>query len=504
MFAPGTKIRGYTVERAIDAPAGWHELVARGEDGIAVLLRVPPDLDGTERIRSEAVLARKHKHECLLQSLELVEHNGWPVQVLTFVDGLTLEALQVQAGKIAPEAVCRIGRQVGLALVELHERAGVAHGALAADRILIDTGGSARLIDVGCARPMGPKRLQSPERRKEVGRPSVLDDLWGLGVILVDAVLGGAADPSQDLPGFIAQLDTAALPERLGDALKMLVAPVGSRLTNAAAAVRMFTEIEKKLGDGSLALRKAVAETRRTVTAPPREPDTKDDLAGDGADDNDGVTSPHTVPDGVRPFATLMRGLGADPGPQEPITQEPITQEPITQEPVTQEQEPTNPAAPRTVEMTPDRVLDVLQMQRMSQFAEEAARRTSGPVEKPTAAQLLAPAPSRAPLPAPLRKETADELSQVGPPIGARDIHEEETVSDPHQALGATRARDDRATERVPRPAPAPKPPARVEDPNTLDDAERAALGMPASTKIMIAVVVLAFVVGAAIALLRG
>lgn len=473
MFPPGTQIRGYTVERALDAAAGWHELVARDAQGREVVLRIPPDVEGAERVRSEAALAKKHKNDNLLPSLELIEHNGWPIQVLAWVDGLPLEALCVQAGALPPAAVCRIGRQIGLALVELHERAGMAHGALAADRILIDTGGNARLMDLGCARPTSPVRLQSAERRRSHGAPSTMDDLWSLGVILADAALGGAADPT--LPDSPPVVGTGKLPERLDDALKVLIAPLGARITNAAAAVRVFTDVEKGLGDGTHALRKALYEARNPRTG----------VRGDTV-----VGGASTIPDTGKPFEGLMRDAGENPD-EHPATQE-----------------NTHPSNPRTMELTPDRVLDVVQMIRMSEIAEEAARRTDTPHPLTTppgavpAVPPLASLPARAEkvadfpqldVPTPVRARPRPKPAQASAPVAElplhapRDIHDEITMSD-HRASSVVVAGS--APQRVPTLVP-----FKAEDPNTLDDAERAALGMPLLTKLVIAAVVGAVIV---------
>src|SRR5688572_12861097 len=116
MIPIGARVRGWTVTMPLEAPAGWHELLAEDAAGGCVVLRVPPDLDGVEAIRQEADLAKRHSHETLLQSVGLVEHNGWPVQVVEHVEGLTLEQLTLVAGRLPAAALARIGRQISLAL----------------------------------------------------------------------------------------------------------------------------------------------------------------------------------------------------------------------------------------------------------------------------------------------------------------------------------------------------------------------------------------------------
>lgn len=272
MLHVGARVKGWTVTMPLAQPDGWHDLLAEDANGGCVVLRVPPDLDGVAAIRQEADLAKQHTHESLVQTVGLVEHNGWPVQVLEHVDGLTLEELVELTGPLPPAAVCRVGRQVALALVELHDRAPVvAHGSLGPDRVIIDDGGNARLADVGVARPTSRKRYVSPERRRAWARPSSVDDLWALGVLLADSIFGEArivADKLDLLP-----IARAAVPERLVDALAVLVAPESGRIRNAGAAVRIFTEVALRLaavgeGDGTAALRAAMRSARE-LSRPP-------------------------------------------------------------------------------------------------------------------------------------------------------------------------------------------------------------------------------------------
>lgn len=167
--------------------------------------------------------------------------------------GMSLQEIAHCCGALPPAAVCRLGRQVALALVERHERALLGpHGGVSLDCVRVLAGGQIVLLDAG--RP--PERSLSPERRASGGR-SVDDDLWALGVLLADLALAGAV-----LEGDRLSEANPALPARLRDALDMLVAPPGERLTNASAAVRMLTEVEKDFGDGALLVRAALARTR--------------------------------------------------------------------------------------------------------------------------------------------------------------------------------------------------------------------------------------------------
>ena len=309
MLDIGARVRGWTVTMPLeDSPSGMHDLLAEDAAGGCVVLRVPADLDGVERIRLEADLMRHHSHETLVQSVGIVQHNGWLVQILEHIDGMALDALGLVAGALSPEAVCHVGRQISLALVELHERAPfVFHGALSADRIVVDNGGNVRLTDLGRARPQVSKRLLSPERRVLRAKPSAADDLYALGMILMEAALGHPLDVDD------GYLDTRVLDgtisDRLVDALAVLLGPAESRLQSATAAVRVFTELEKHYGDGARSLRNTLMQARmgRAFAG------LGDGLGeGNDRDDDDDARGPATIPDAAK--ITPFRGILLEAG----------------------------------------------------------------------------------------------------------------------------------------------------------------------------------------------
>ena len=178
--------------------------------------------------------------------------------------GTSLEEIARCCGALPPAAVCRIGRQVALALVTRHDREERGpHGGIALDRVRVMPGGEVQLLEA----TQPALRTVSPERRAG-GRRAVADDLWALGVLLADLALAGAMLDDDRLSEANPEL-----PPRLKDALHMLVAPEEERLTNASAAVCMLTEVEKDFGDGALLVRAALARTRgvdaAALTGPP-------------------------------------------------------------------------------------------------------------------------------------------------------------------------------------------------------------------------------------------
>jgi hypothetical protein len=141
-----------------------------------------------------------------------------------------------------------------------------------------------RLRDLGRLWAETHARYLSPERRAG-GARSAQDDLYALGVILLEAALG---EPFE-LSGPDGTLDPRVLdgliPDRLIDALAALLAPIDRRIQTADAVVRIFSGLEGALGDGAdsgaVTLRLAVAHAKELEPPTPApqatgsiEPDT--------------------------------------------------------------------------------------------------------------------------------------------------------------------------------------------------------------------------------------
>ena len=440
-----TRVRQWTVTRLLEPSAeGMQEAVAEDAQGVQVLLRVPGDNQGIERVFAEAALAKRHRHWGIVQTLGVVDHEGWPVQVVEHVDGLTLDHVSMLAGSLAPEAVCRIGAQLAMILVELHREPGGFHGAISGERVLVDAAGHVRLADLGRARPEQLFRLLSPERRASGGVGSPEDDLYAMGGTLIEAALG------RPLERTIGWIDTRALggvlPERLIDALEALVAPSGKRLKNAAAVMRVFESIEPLLGDGAGRLKKAVEYARigaaigataaarhsiddeRVSAAPRAVPGMLFEPFDDGADEH-ALTDPGAGTPAVSftPFASAPSGGGvvaaADDAPTEdslpapatvislaaqvPLAMPPYVLTPAAQAaPVAADDAPEEPTLPGTAPIA---------VHEAAFFAQHAAKISAASEEAVTAAEERAPAGELEPAEEPARAEGAPVTKKKWP-----------------------------------------------------------------------------------------
>lgn len=266
-----------------------------------------------------------------------------------------LDELCRAGGPLGPAAVCRIGQRVARHLQEL----GRADGAVGPARVRIDDDGEVTLARAPGAGD-GEPRFVSPERGAS-GTATIADDLWALGLLLAEAAQGGPVALS---PEGSVTLDRARFPQRFVDALTVLVAPAGARLTNPAAAARIFFELEPRLGDGRAMLQDAVRRLRVAANAVT------------------GAPAPATIFDGEMP--------GPLEPPRAPL---PTTIDPPTL-PIAPGDVPPSPgdlkplrdtfdldaaaALPRTVEMGDSGKLPVEELRRVAALADEAVARQRG------------------------------------------------------------------------------------------------------------------------------
>jgi serine/threonine-protein kinase len=95
--------------------------LARSEDGVDVVLKRPiqSDDDLARRMRDEARVGARVQHPNLVETLDLFEHEGKPVLVVGFVNGVAVQDLR-KAGRVTTAAVARVGWQIASCLHALH------------------------------------------------------------------------------------------------------------------------------------------------------------------------------------------------------------------------------------------------------------------------------------------------------------------------------------------------------------------------------------------------
>ncbi len=185
----------------------WAARDKRERRNVALKLLRPELCDSSAEARVR--FAREAMVLSRLSSPYVVELYDWgqdghtPYMAMELVEGVTLERVLADEGRLEPWEVCFLVSDLAQGLYEVH-REGVVHRDLKPGNIMLfDQGGerSAKLLDFGVARPavsamaitgarmLGTMHYLSPEQL--AGGPVDLQcDLWALAVIAYRAITG--------------------------------------------------------------------------------------------------------------------------------------------------------------------------------------------------------------------------------------------------------------------------------------------------------------------------
>ena len=188
-------------------------------DRIVALKILPPqfseDAVFIERFYREARAAAKLQHPNIVSGLDVGFADGQHYFAMEFVDGLSLNHVLRARGKMPERECIVIVRQVAMALNHAH-RSGVVHRDVKPGNIMVMSGGTAKLCDLGLARredvdeselyeagkALGSPRYMSPEQAKSGGAVDGRSDIYSLGVTFFHMLTGQApfdAETSRDL-----------------------------------------------------------------------------------------------------------------------------------------------------------------------------------------------------------------------------------------------------------------------------------------------------------------
>lgn len=272
--------------------------LARAPDGQYVVLKMPlvDDADASERLRDEARTGMRLAHPHIVETLDLFEHEGKPVLVLSYVRGASMYELRTR-GPLPPAVVLRVGRQICDALDAIHHATDehgrhlhILHRDVTAGNIMLADDGNARLIDLGIAKSAesqaartrsgcmrGTLRYIAPELFMG-GDFSHASDLWALGIVLLEAALGRPSFPGKNDAEVVLRIvegkplelgPDERLDPRVRQALEWLLQREPARRPRRARdAAALFAMLEKDFPD---AQEQAVAALKR-LPAPPRPP----------------------------------------------------------------------------------------------------------------------------------------------------------------------------------------------------------------------------------------
>ncbi len=278
--------------------------LARDATGRLVVLKnaLRDDADDDERLRDEARVGRLVHHPGLVDTVELFHiadgnNKQRPVLVTVFVPGVSFLELR-NVGPLPPIVVCQIGRELGEALDALHSATddngvplGIVHRDVTAGNCLLGHDGHARLIDLGIASSRenralrtetgllrGTLRYLAPELF-DAGHYTVASDIWALGVVLWEILLGRAAILGTDAAavsricaGAIMGLEAYESPNPLAAAAigRLLEKDPERRPRSGKDVAALFARLEHDLAvDAAAEMRSVVAAAVSGIPLPP-------------------------------------------------------------------------------------------------------------------------------------------------------------------------------------------------------------------------------------------
>ena len=216
-FPPGTLFaeRFTIIEKAGQGGMGVvYKAIDTSLDQVVALKLIRPELaqakEFSDRFRQEVRLTRQVSHPNVCRVHDLGESKGLLFLSMEWVDGQTLRQLLDQAGPLEQERALEISEDIARALGAAHTR-GIVHRDLKPSNVMIDRRGATHVMDFGIAVGLGPPpgpgvptasgtpAYMSPEQRRGE-RPDARSDLYALGLILLEMLMGPLSEAESQLP----------------------------------------------------------------------------------------------------------------------------------------------------------------------------------------------------------------------------------------------------------------------------------------------------------------
>ncbi|MER5644493.1 protein kinase [Streptosporangium sp. NPDC002524] len=236
MTAIGWTPPGYTELRRLGAGGGGRVVLAHhDESGTQVAIKylaewLRDDPGFLARFREEARLLVELADENVTRLYEYVEAPGGAAIVMEAVDGVSLRALLREHGPTGPEAALAVLKGSLSGLSTAH-RAGLVHRDYKPENVLVDAGGTSKLVDFGIAvrageggRAAGTPPYMAPEQW--AGAPaSPASDVYAATAVFFECLAGHRPYPSTERVVLMHRHMTAPIPvDEVPEPVRPLVA----------------------------------------------------------------------------------------------------------------------------------------------------------------------------------------------------------------------------------------------------------------------------------------
>ncbi|WP_106185622.1 serine/threonine protein kinase [Umezawaea tangerina] len=196
----------------------WLAVDTQLDRTVAVKLAHAPDSDTEQRMLREARALAAVRHPNCVRVFDIIQDPDGLAIVMEYIDGDPLSDVVLNSGLLADALAARLWVNMADALAAAHER-GVLHRDVKPSNVIVDTGGTAHLIDFGIARSKGDSTLTAAGMM--VGTPDFLapetargdaaspaSDAWQLAATVSYALTGHPPRGTRDSP--ISSLMAAA------------------------------------------------------------------------------------------------------------------------------------------------------------------------------------------------------------------------------------------------------------------------------------------------------
>lgn len=200
-LAPGTRVADrYRILAPLGAGAMGVVYQARDDELRELVALKLLKTDRSERLKNEIKLARKITHPNVVRTFDYGEWDGMPFISMEYVRGLTLQYMLRETGRTPFAAALHLALQICDGLSAAHA-VGIVHRDIKPGNLILETDGTAKLMDFGLAVPARPveaggtatfagtPRYMPPEAFAGE-EPGVAGDIYAVGVVLYEMVCG--------------------------------------------------------------------------------------------------------------------------------------------------------------------------------------------------------------------------------------------------------------------------------------------------------------------------